>query len=83
VTREERIHRGQEAARMLENEIMTTAFGELEKDAVEAIVSAAPDDHVARHHNAIRIAVIRDLRQQLRSVVTTGQQAAAERPKGL
>jgi hypothetical protein len=83
VTREERIHRGQEAARMLENEIMTTAFGELEKDAVEAIVSAAPDDHVARHHHAIRIAVIRDLRQQLRSVVTTGQQAAAERPKGL
>jgi hypothetical protein len=74
--RQETIERGQQAARMLDDPIMQQAFRTLESDALEAIVQARPDDDVTRRHEAIRIAVIRDLQQQLRSVVTTAKQAA-------
>lgn len=82
MTREEAIQRAEEAARLLEHEVLAGAFATIEADALEALVSAKPDDDVTRRHEALRITVIRDIRQQLRSVITTGQQAALERQRG-
>lgn len=78
MTRDEAVQRGQEAARLLEHEILVEAFAAIEADALEALVSARPDDDVTRRHEALRIAVVRDVRQQLRSVITTGKLAVAE-----
>ena len=79
-TREDKIIRGNEANRLLNDAILKAVFAELEQDAFNAIVEAkgatqAEGDEIRRLH-AHRIAALRDVREALQSIVTTGRIAA-------
>lgn len=76
MTREETIHRAQEAARLLSEPLLQEALELIERDAIERVVAATHDQDDVRRYEALRVAVAREVRDQLRSVITTGQQAA-------
>lgn len=82
MTPAEQVQRGEEAARLLDDPILKAAFRSLEDDAIEAIVAADVSNDEARLLNALRVKAIRDLRDAVRSVITTGKQAASAQQRG-
>lgn len=83
MTPDEKQQRAAEAAQLLANPYLREAFDRIERDAVEAIISAPQWDEKGdrqRRLAAERVRVIRDVRAALQSLIAEGQQAARQRP---
>ena len=72
----DQVYRGQEAERLLSDPFLKEIFAELEKDYFEQAM-ARIDDPMAdeqRRRLMVRVQCLRDVRQQLQSLVTTGRE---------
>lgn len=69
------------AKEILESEIMGEMFAHVEKKAVETAISMPPGDHEGRLHALLKVRIIRELAQELGSMVAAGMSAARKPPK--
>lgn len=74
VTDRDKIQRGIDARNLLEEPLITEAFGRLERDTVDALVAADRVEAMKMAALAERLRVIRDLQQHLITVSLTGQE---------
>lgn len=74
------VYRGQEAARLLSDPFLKEIFAELEKDYLEQAMTRVDDTSVMadeqRRRLLLRVQCLRDVRQHLQSLVTTGKETA-------
>jgi hypothetical protein len=80
MTDEERIQRGHEANRLANDPLLVEALADMERAAVDALVSAKPGEDDLRRCLAERIRVIRGFRAALETTIAVGSQAAKEAP---
>lgn len=76
LSRGERVARGVSAKAMLDSALLNEAFDTIEAEIYEVFLAAAHDNDALRRSCQDRIAAIRDVRQQLKSLMITGEQAA-------
>lgn len=80
LSRGERVARGVSAKALLDSHLMNEAFDKIEAEIYEVFLAAAHDNDALRRSCQDRIYAIRDVRQQLKSLVTTGLEAAFHDP---
>ena len=76
MTDEEKIIRGNRARELLNDEVMTGAYAMVEAQAIEELLAADPLNDALRCVMVERINALRNVKQALVSVVTTGRAAA-------
>ena len=72
----EKIHRGNRARELLDDELLREAFAAIEGDAQDQLLAAGPLDDALRRAMADRINAIRNVKAALQSVLITGKTAA-------
>lgn len=71
------LSRGDRAASLLKNELLTEAFDALERDYSAALFETKPQDTVAREKLYLAVNVTRKVRDHLTAVVNDGKVAQA------
>jgi hypothetical protein len=77
MTPEEKLTRANRAMQLLDDSLLTEAFDAIERDHFENILSASSDEERARL--AAEVRALRNVKERLRSVITTGKAALARR----
>ncbi|WP_319499325.1 hypothetical protein [uncultured Cohaesibacter sp.] len=73
-TDEEKIIRGADANALMANRLLQDALDDIEKKAIDAVLSAKDDD--TRRESAFLARVTREFRSKIMAVARTGDQAA-------
>ena len=74
----DRIARGIRAKELLDDSIMSEAFGAAEREYFMAFINAAHDDDALRRSCQNKILALHEVRKRLRSIVNDGTEAAMQ-----
>jgi hypothetical protein len=80
MTDEERMRRGEEARRILNEPLLIEAFDAIERSAVNELVSVPLENDALRRCLTERIRVIRDLKSNLETTIALGDQVKKAPP---
>lgn len=80
MTDEERIRRGEEAHRLKNEPLLIEAFDNIERAALEELLSAPEEADQLRRCAADRIRTVRALRAEIETTIAIGVQAARSTP---
>lgn len=72
------LSRGDRAAALLKNEMLTEAFDALERDYSTALFETKPQDQIAREKLYLAVNVVRKVRDHLTSVISDGKMAKSQ-----
>jgi hypothetical protein len=78
MTEEERIHRGNRAKEVLENEEFITAFDAIEQELTEAWKTSPQRDSTGREHLFLALTMLGKVKSSLTRSMETGKLAMAE-----
>lgn len=75
MTDNEKVHRGEEAKRLLENQLLNEAFDTLEQEYTQVWKQTKASDEVAREKLWMAINQLSKVKMELHSVIQTGKVA--------
>jgi len=78
MTLEQRLHAGSRAKEVLDNEVFSGAFNEIEQDLIEQWTASPARDAEGREKLWTCLQMLRRVRAQLEQTMTTGQLAQLE-----